>query len=215
MKNLHDIRRDFSYARLDLENLNSNPFEQFDAWFDQANEAQVFDPTAMSLATANAQGRPSNRVVLLKQFDERGFVWFTDYQSHKGTDLTENPFAAIVFYWSELDRQIRISGKVEKISRQESEDYFNSRPVDSRISASVSMQSEVIENREKLLEKGRALRESLSENGLPMPARWGGYRLVPDLFEFWQGRPNRLHDRFQYSPVNQLHWKIERLSPWI
>lgn len=213
MKNLHDIRRDFSYARLDLEDLNSNPFEQFDAWFDQANEAQVFDPTAMSLATANAQGRPSNRVVLLKQFDERGFVWFTDYQSHKGTDLAENPFAAIVFYWSELDRQIRISGTVEKISRQESEDYFNSRPVDSRISASVSMQSEVIENREKLLEKGQALRESLSENGLPMPDRWGGYRLVPDLFEFWQGRPNRLHDRFQYSPDSQLGWKIERLSP--
>ncbi len=213
MKNLHDVRRDFSYARLDLEDLNTNPFEQFEAWFDQANEAQVFDPTAMALATANKDGRPACRIVLLKQFDERGFVWFTDYQSQKGQDLAENPFAALTFYWSELDRQVRLSGRVEKIDRQESEDYFNSRPVDSRISASVSMQSEVIENREKLLEKGQALRESLSEKGIPMPDRWGGYRLIPNEFEFWQGRPNRLHDRFVYTPANEQQWNIARLSP--
>jgi pyridoxamine 5'-phosphate oxidase len=198
---------------LDRADLRDDPFAQFEAWFEQARQAQVMDVNAMALATVSAEGQPSVRVVLLKQFDARGFVWFTDYQSAKGQELAANAKASLMFYWPELDRQIRIWGETVKIPQAESQAYFDSRPIDSRISAMVSNQSQVIENRDMLLEKGAALRASLEKDGLPMPDRWGGYRLMPQAIEFWQGRPNRLHDRFMYRRGESDHWSIDRLSP--
>ena len=167
----------------------------------------------MTLATASPAGVPSARIVLLKGYTEKGFVFFTNYQSFKGKDLEDNPRACLVFFWKELERQIRITGLVEKVSTAESDDYFSSRPEGSRIGACISPQSTVIPNRQWLEDKERAFLSSLSANTVQRPVHWGGYRVRPVTMEFWQGRPNRLHDRLQYSIQENGHWKLERLAP--
>jgi pyridoxamine 5'-phosphate oxidase len=189
-----------------------NPFAQFAAWFEAAVSAGIENANAMTLATATRDGRPSARVVLLKDYDENGFVFFSNYNSQKGQELAQNPQAALVFYWVQFHRQIRIVGRVERVSTAESEAYFNGRPIGSRLSALASDQSSVIENRQMLEEKVAQLSAEHEGQPIPHPHNWGGYRLKPEEFEFWQGRPDRLHDRFHFRKVNDL-WLIERLAP--
>jgi len=193
--------------------LDLNPINQFDNWFTAAIEAGIRDVTAMSLATADCDARPSVRIVLLKEFDQEGFVFFTNYESEKGKQLEANPYAALAFYWIELDRQIRIGGKVEKTSRKESQTYFHSRPVGSQLSAWASRQSEVLDGRRVLDGRMAEMTERFGDKPIPLPPHWGGYRLKPDRIEFWQGRPNRLHDRFRYTRQTDGSWLIERLAP--
>ena len=208
-----ELRREYDSHGLRESNAAENPFEQFELWFQQAVDAKFDLPDAMTLATASKDGLPSARIVLLRGFDERGLVFFTDYQSQKGQELAGNPHAALVFYWRELDRQIRVSGTVSTVSREESEKYFRSRPVGSQLAALVSNQSEVIPNRQELESKYMQLMETYRHKEIPLPPCWGGFRLSPDWFEFWQGRPNRLHDRLRYTRRSDEGWKIERLSP--
>ncbi|MDE0042197.1 MAG: pyridoxamine 5'-phosphate oxidase [Candidatus Poribacteria bacterium] len=208
-----ELRREYDSDGLRESNAAENPFEQFELWFQQAVDAKIDLPDAMTLATASKDGLPSARIVLLRGFDERGLVFFTDYQSQKGQELAGNPHAALVFYWRELDRQIRVSGTVSTVSREESEKYFRSRPVGSQLAALVSNQSEVIPNRQKLECRYKQLMETYRHKEVPLPSYWGGFRLLPDWFEFWQGRPNRLHDRLRYTHHTGGGWKIERLSP--
>jgi pyridoxamine 5'-phosphate oxidase len=195
---------------LDESDVDPDPLRQFAAWFDDAGAAGVRAPEAMALATATADGRPSVRMVLLKGFDERGFVFFTGYESRKGAELAANPRAALLFYWDPLGRQVRIEGPVERVSAEESDAYFGSRPRGAQISASVSPQSRVVESRSSL----EALAAELDTRGgeLPRPAAWGGFRLAPETYELWQHRANRLHDRLRYSRSG-AGWKIERLAP--
>jgi pyridoxamine 5'-phosphate oxidase len=193
--------------------LNPDPIKQFGNWFTAAIEAGIRDVNAMSLATAGRDGRPSLRIVLLKGFDQDGFVFFTNYQSEKGKHLEANPYAALAFYWIELDRQIRVSGNVEKTSRKESQAYFRSRPVGSQLSAWASRQSEVLDGRRVLDARLARMTERFSDKPIPLPPHWGGYRLKPDGVEFWQGRPNRLHDRFRYKRKADGTWHIDRLAP--
>ena len=193
--------------------LDLNPINQFDNWFTAAIEAGIRDVTAMSLATADCDARPSVRIVLLKEFDQEGFVFFTNYESEKGKQLEANPYAALAFYWIELDRQIRISGKVKKNSRKESQTYFHSRPVGSQLSAWASRQSEVIDARRVIDARMAEMTERFAGKSVPFPPHWGGYRLKPDTMEFWQGRPNRLHDRFRYTRQQDDSWRIDRLAP--
>lgn len=215
-----DLRRDYCLAGLRRKDLNTDPIVQFEKWFEQARVAhaslagkKVEDVNAMTLATADKQGQASARIVLLKGVDQRGFVFFTNYQSRKGRELTENPHAAAVFYWPELERQICIAGAVAKLSRAESEAYFKTRPKGSRLAACASTQSEVIPNREALEEKWKTLETQYPGEDVPMPPYWGGYVLAPAHLEFWQGRPNRLHDRFRYSRPPGKGWQLERLAP--
>ena len=193
--------------------LDPDPIKQFANWFTAAIEAGIHDVNAMSLATAGRDARPSVRIVLLKGFDQDGFVFFTNYESAKGKQLEANPHAAVGFYWIELDRQIRISGKVEKTSRQESQIYFHSRPVGSQLSAWASRQSAVIDARRVLDARMAEMTERFRNKRIPLPPHWGGYRLKPDIMEFWQGRQNRLHDRFRYTRQANGTWLIERLAP--
>jgi pyridoxamine 5'-phosphate oxidase len=193
--------------------LDSDPIKQFANWFTAAIEAGVRDVNATSLATAGPDARPSARIVLLKGFDQDGFVFFTNYESEKGKQLEANPSAALAFYWIELDRQIRISGKVKKTSRKESQTYFHSRPVGSQLSAWASRQSEVIDARRVLDARMAEMTERFRDKPVPLPPHWGGYRLKPDTMEFWQGRLNRLHDRFRYTRQANGDWLIERLAP--
>ena len=193
--------------------LDPDPIKQFANWFTAAIEAGIHDVNAMSLATAGRDARPSVRIVLLKGFDQDGFVFFTNYESAKGKQLEANPYAALGFYWIELDRQIRISGKVERISRQESQIYFHSRPVGSQLSAWASRQSAVIDARRVLDARMAEMTERFRNKRIPLPPHWGGYRLKPDMMEFWQGRQNRLHDRFRYTRQANGTWLIERLAP--
>jgi pyridoxamine 5'-phosphate oxidase len=193
--------------------LDPNPIGQFANWFTAAIEAGIRDVNAMSLATASPDGRPSVRIVLLKSFDQDGFVFFTNYESTKGKQLEANPYAALAFYWIELDRQIRISGKVEKTSREESQAYFHSRPVGSQLSAWASRQSEVLDGRRVLDARMAEMTERFGDKPIPLPPHWGGCRLKADKMEFWQGRPNRLHDRFRYTRQADRSWLIERLAP--
>ena len=193
--------------------LDPNPIGQFANWFTAAIEAGIGDVNAMSLATADRYARPSVRIVLLKSFDQDGFVFFTNYESAKGKQLEVNPYAALGFYWIELDRQIRISGKVEKTSRQESQVYFRSRPVGSQLGAWASRQSEIIDARRVLDARMAEMTERFGDKLIPLPPHWGGYRLKPDKMEFWQGRPNRLHDRFRYMRQPNGSWQIDRLAP--
>src|SRR5881296_4458145 len=193
--------------------LNPVPIKQFGNWFSAAIEAGIRDVNAMSLATAGRDGRPSVRIVLLKSFDQDGFVFFTNYESEKGKQLEENPYAALAFYWIELDRQIRISGKAEKTSREESQTYFRSRPIGSQLSAWASRQSEVLDGRRVLDARMAEMSERFGHQPIPLPPHWGGYRLKPDVIEFWQGRPNRLHDRFRYIRLADGSWQIDRLAP--
>src|SRR5437588_4961452 len=193
--------------------LDPNPIKQFGNWFTAAIEAGIRDVSAMSLATTGGDAKPSVRIVLLKGFDQDGFVFFTNYESEKGKQLEANPYAALAFYWIELDRQIRISGEVTKTSRKESQTYFRSRPIGSQLSAWASRQSEVIDGRRVLDARMEEMNERFADKRVPLPPHWGGYRLKPDNMEFWQGRSNRLHDRFRYTRQSDGSWLIERLAP--
>ena len=193
--------------------LDLNPVRQFANWFTAAIEAGIRDVNAMSLATTTTDCKPSVRIVLLKSFDQDGFVFFTNYESEKGKQLEDNPYAALGFYWIELDRQIRISGKVKKTSRDESQAYFHSRPVGSQLGAWASRQSEIIDARRVLDARMAEMTERFRDKRIPLPPHWGGYRLKPEMMEFWQGRPNRLHDRFRYTRGEDGRWIIERLAP--
>jgi pyridoxamine 5'-phosphate oxidase len=207
-----DLRRDYTLARLDEASVNPDPLIEFGRWFEEALKAEARDPNAMTLATADAEGVPSARIVLLKGFDERGFVFFTDYRSRKGAELAENPRAALVFYWPELERQVRITGGTTQTDRQESEEYFRSRPRGSRLGAWISHQSQVIAGRQELDARVPELERRYPGDDVPLPPYWGGFRLRPDSIEFWQGRSSRLHDRIRYI-LSGDSWRIERLSP--
>jgi pyridoxamine 5'-phosphate oxidase len=193
--------------------LDPDPIKQFSNWFTAAIEAGIRDVNSMSFATAGADGKPSVRVVLLKGFDQDGLVFFTNYQSEKGRQLEENPYAACVFYWIELDRQVRISGPAQKTAREESERYFHSRPLGSQLGAWASRQSEVLDARRVLDARMAEMTERYSEGPVPLPPHWGGYIIKPQVIEFWQGRANRLHDRFRYTRQADDSWQIDRLAP--
>ena len=211
--NLETLRREYAFEGLDECNVDANPFKQFERWFQQAVDAEIELADVMTLATATKAGIPSARMVVLRGVDERGFVFYTDYRSAKSRELAENPNAALVFFWRELGRQIRISGTVCKVSREESERYFETRPVESRLATSASNQSEVIPNREVLEERFDALKREYHDREVPLPPDWGGFRLSPSVIEFWQGRTRRLHDRLRYTRQPNGEWCIERLAP--
>lgn len=212
-KNIADLRKDYTLQDLNERDIEKNPFIQFRFWFDQAVAAQLPEPNAMTLATSTLDGKPAARMVLLKNFDERGFVLFTNYNSHKGKEITANPHAALVFWWAELERQVRIAGTVEKISDEESDGYFEVRPHNSRLGAWASNQSEIIASREVLEAQLQAFQDKYENQEVPRPPHWGGFRIIPQEIEFWQGRSSRLHDRLLYTRLNDGGWKIERLSP--
>jgi len=207
-----DLRREYSQATLDEREVADNPFVQFQRWFQQVLDSHVLDANAMVLATCGADAQPSARVVLLKAFDECGMVFYTNYESHKAKDLTENPLAALLFYWKELERQVRIEGRVEKLTTQENEAYFQSRPLESQISAWASPQSRPIAGRAVLKARVEAYRRQFEHTPINCPPFWGGYRLIPHYFEFWQGREQRLHDRIIYQKSADK-WVIGRLAP--
>jgi len=207
-----DLRREYSHTRLDEANAGSDPIAEFDRWFSEAGEAKVLEPNAMALATATRDGAPSVRIVLLKGYDDRGFVFFTDYRSQKGAELEQNPQAALVLFWAELERQVRITGPVSVVSREESDLYFRSRPLSSRLSTWVSHQSQVIAGRNVLDDRVQQLQDRFPGD-VPLPPHWGGYRVDPQTVEFWQGRPSRLHDRLRYTRLQGGGWRLERLSP--
>lgn len=208
---LKNLRLSYECDQLLESNVSNNPFIQFSLWFDLVLKAEISEPNAMTIATADKNGMPSARMVLLKGFDETGFTFFTNYGSRKGKELSENPFASLLFWWKEFERQVRIEGKINKISREESQEYFNVRPLKSRYGALASNQSEVISNRELLENKFAYLEKQFGDNP-PIPENWGGYKLIPNKFEFWQGRQDRLHDRICYEKVKD-EWKIYRLQP--
>jgi pyridoxamine 5'-phosphate oxidase len=197
---------------LNEKDLHPNPIHQFALWFEQALSANLPEPNAMTLATASRDGTPTARIVLLKAYDARGFRFFTNYESHKGRELADNPRAALVLFWPTLERQIRITGDVSKTSREESEEYFHSRPLGSQLGAWASLQSQVLQSREELERQVEALAQRYGDT-VPLPPHWGGYCVAPQAIEFWQGRPSRLHDRIRYTRVGEDAWKIERLSP--
>jgi pyridoxamine 5'-phosphate oxidase len=206
------MRRDYDRASLDEEKIAADPLEQFHRWLDDAVRLEVPEPNAMTLATATASGRPSTRPVLLKGADAQGLVWFTNYHSRKGRELKENPFAALQFHWVELERVVRIEGRVEMLSGEESDAYFATRPLANRIGAWASPQSEPIPSRAFLLERAAHYAAHYGFNP-PRPPHWGGYRLIPDYWEFWQGRPSRLHDRIAYTVQSDGSWRRQRLAP--
>jgi pyridoxamine 5'-phosphate oxidase len=208
------IRREYARARLDEADVSHDPFVEFARWLAEAQEAEALEPTAMTLATATAEGVPSARIVLLKGFDERGFLFFTDYRSRKGGELEANPRAALVFWWGELERQVRITGGVALASHEESERYYRSRPLGSRLGAWASYQSRVIPSRATLEGDLQEVEARFADGDPPIPPHWGGYRVVPDAIEFWQGRESRLHDRIRYVREGRgKGWRVERLSP--
>ena len=200
------------FPALNKSDVDRNPIKQFAKWYDEAIAAGIAEADAMTLATATTDGRPSARIVLLKDFDDRGFVFFTNYESRKAKDLAENPRACLVAYWLPVKRQVRIEGFVEQISDEESENYFQTRPLGSRIGAWASNQSDVVESRDVLDQRYAELSERYGEN-VPRPPHWGGYRIRPEVIEFWQGRDNRLHDRLRYRLQADGTWLIERLGP--
>jgi pyridoxamine 5'-phosphate oxidase len=206
-------RYEHAAVGLRRRDLDPDPIKQFSNWFTAAIEAGIRDVNAMSLATAGRDGKPSVRVVLLKGFDQDGFVFFTNYESEKGKHLEANPYGSLGFYWIELDRQIRISGPAEKTSREESERYFHSRPIGSQLGAWASRQSEVVDARRVLDARMAEMTERYGDGPVPLPPHWGGYIIKPEMMEFWQGRPNRLHDRFRYTRQADSSWLIERLAP--
>jgi pyridoxamine 5'-phosphate oxidase len=208
-----DLRRDYAQARLDEREVDADPIAQFGKWFAEAQNAELLEPNAMTLATATPDGVPSARLVLLKSFDDRGFTFFTDYRSQKGCELEANPRAALAFFWGELERQVRIAGSVTKLSREETEQYYRSRPRGSRLGAWTSHQSAVIPSREALEQRLREVTARFPDGEIPLPPHWGGFLVRPDTIEFWQGRPSRLHDRIRYSRGQGDAWRVERLSP--
>jgi pyridoxamine 5'-phosphate oxidase len=207
-----DLRKSYERAALDESDSLADPRLQFEHWLNQAIEAEIPEPNAMTLATVSSNLRPSTRVVLIKGVDARGIVWYTNYNSRKGQELAGNPFAALQFHWVELERVVRIEGRVEKVSADESDAYFHSRPLDSRIGAWASPQSEPISGREVLVAAATKYGAQFLLNP-PRPPHWGGYRLVPERWEFWQGRKSRLHDRLRYTPATDGTWRRERLAP--
>lgn len=209
---IKDNRREYDYGTLSRENLRSNPFEQFSLWMDQALEAEIVDPTAMSVATVDTQGKPWQRMVLLKGFDERGFVFYTNLGSRKVADIMSNPQVSLQFPWLQLDRQVIVGGKAEPLSDNENSDYFKSRPISSQLAAWASEQSSPIASREVLEAQFNAVQQRFESGEVPFPEFWGGYRIVPREFEFWQGGENRLHDRFSFQRDGDS-WIISRLSP--
>ena len=211
-ENLQNLRQDYRVASLSENDVAANPFLQFKKWFSDAIEAQLYEPNVMTFATADSDGKPSARIVLLKGFDENGFVFYTNYESRKANDLVENPQAAAVFFWAELERQVRIEGIVSKIDKETSEAYFHSRPIGSQIGAIASPQSSVITNRTILEEKVSMLTAEYEGKVIPKPDNWGGYLIEPKRIEFWQGRSSRLHDRITYDFIEGF-WKISRLAP--
>lgn len=210
-KDLAAIRRDYSRQELSESSVAADPFVQFANWIEEYLHSGPLEPNAMTVSTADSDGRPASRVVLLKGFDDRGLVFFTNYQSRKGRQLVENPYAALHFFWPELERQIGIQGTAEKVDRAESESYFLSRPLESRIGAWASRQSSVLESRQELEQRITKIRNRFGED-VPCPPFWGGFRVIPERFEFWQGRPSRLHDRIVYTKQADC-WAIARLSP--
>jgi len=212
-KSIADLRQEYSLQRLNKTDAHPNPFEQFTLWFDQALAAKLPEPNAMTLATATPDGKPSARMVLLKGYDERGFVFYTNYQSRKGQQLLANPWGAIAFWWTQLERQVRIEGQIEQVSAEESDAYFYSRPQDSQLGAWASEQSQVIDSHEVLEQRLQQLKKEYENKTIPRPPHWGGFRLIPVAMEFWQGRPSRLHDRLLYQRTEKGSWMIQRLSP--
>lgn len=206
------LRKDYTLNGLRQGDVLKNPIEQFERWFEEALASEVLEPNGMVLSTIGVDGYPHGRVVLLKDVNQHGFSFYTNYSSHKGEDLSQNPVASLTFWWPELERQVRILGKVEKVSAKESDDYFAIRPRGSQIGAWVSAQSHTISNREVLVEKLATLEAQFANQVVPRPPHWGGYRVKPHQIEFWQGRPSRLHDRICYR-IELNDWKIERLSP--
>jgi pyridoxamine 5'-phosphate oxidase len=209
---ISDLRKEYTLKGLDAVDVSENPINQFRRWFDAALAAGVPEPNAMHVSTVTAEGRPDGRIVLLKEVSDAGFVFYTNYESRKGQELAANPFAALTFFYQSLEQQIRIEGRVEKVSPDESTAYFHSRPRGSQIGAWVSNQSHTIDDRDVLKTRQQALEAQFADQEIPRPDHWGGYRVVPDAIEFWQGRPSRLHDRIRYRLENGI-WLIERLAP--
>ncbi len=207
------FRREYLQGGLNKSDLASDPVNQFATWFDQARKTTIADPTAMVLATVDKDSRPSQRTVLLKYFDEDGFVFFTNYSSRKADEIASNDRVSLLFVWLELDRQVMINGYAEKISAKDSARYFISRPRDSQVAAWVSSQSHGLSSRQALMQKFAEMKKKFGEGKIPLPTFWGGYRVVPSEIEFWQGRENRLHDRFMYKMTENGTWSIERLAP--
>jgi len=213
MSSIAAIRKDYMLTSFTETDASGDAITQFTHWWNDALASKIDEVNAFTLATATKHGKPSARIVLLKGFDANGFVFFTNYESNKGKTLHDNPAACMVFFWKELERQIRIEGSIEKVGAAESDEYFFSRPLGSQVGAWASPQSQVIENREIIEKNVQAVNEKFSHTPIVRPPHWGGYRLRPQLIEFWQGRPSRLHDRLQYTLQSTGHWKIERLAP--
>lgn len=213
MENLQDMREEYASAELSENSVKADPIKQFAVWFDEAQEAKVPEQNAMTLSTATHDGRPSARIVLLKGYSDAGFVFFTNYLSRKGKEIGKNPMGALTFFWPSLERQVRIEGVLEKVSKEESEKYFHSRPKDSQVGAVVSPQSQEIPDRAFLEKKWEEMTAAYEGKEVPKPSFWGGYILKPRLIEFWQGRPSRLHDRLLYKKIDNRNWKKVRLAP--
>jgi pyridoxamine 5'-phosphate oxidase len=211
--NISDLRKEYTRAGLLEAAAHPDPIEQFRRWFEEALAANLYEPNAMTLATATREGRPSARVVLVKGFDERGFVFYTNYEGRKARELEENPYCALVFYWGELERQVRVEGRAGRVIKEESDAYYESRPRGSQLGAWVSKQSHPVEDRETLEERLRELEAEYKGRDVPRPPFWGGYRVEPEEIEFWQGRENRLHDRLLYRRQDGGSWRVERLQP--
>ena len=212
-EDLSDYRKSYDKSELTIAQSDQDPFKQFKTWFEEVEAvAGVEEVNAMTVATIGLDGFPKSRVVLLKSYDEEGFVFYTNYESEKGKAIAINPEVCLSFFWPNLERQVIIKGKAEKVTEETSTTYFNSRPEGSRLGAWVSPQSDVIPDREFLEERLKRLKEEFAEKEIPKPDHWGGYKVIPVEFEFWQGRPNRLHDRLRYTPGG-VHWKLERLAP--
>lgn len=210
--NIEAIRTDYRLLELDEKQVDKNPLIQFSTWFEQAVQADLEEVNAMTLATVGANGTPSARIVLLKDLEDNGFIFYTNYESNKGRELAANPNASLVFFWPVLQRQVRINGLVEKVSTETAENYFQSRPIGSQFGAWASPQSQVITDRKVLEQNLQSVVDKYKDQTIPKPPHWGGYKVIPTLIEFWQGRASRLHDRILYTKVGE-EWKIERLAP--